>query len=120
MSRILRCRFARLRNRGMVTAELAIGILTATMVAIALSWGVHLLAVQTECSDVAAQIARAEARGDSAAADEARQRAPSGAKVTVDTSGSGVQAKVAVAVAFGNLFAVTVTGDATMPKEPGT
>lgn len=104
----------------MVTAELAIGILTATMLAIGLAWGVHLLAVHTECADVAAQVARAAARGDTAASDQAAQRAPTGAEVTVSKSDTQVHVQVSVTVSLGNIVSVTVTGQATMPKEPGT
>jgi len=104
----------------MVTAELAVSILTATMVAVVMCWGIHLIAVQTECRDIAAQVARAEARGDYAAATEARQRAPLGASINVYRNGDDVEAEVSLEVSFGNLFHITVTGKAVMPKEPGT
>ena len=110
----------RARSRGMVTAELALGILTASMVAIVMCWGIHLIAVQTECADIAAQVARADARGDAAAAADARSRAPAGATVDVALQGTDVAVTVSVPVTFGKLFDVTVTGQATMPKEPGT
>lgn len=107
-------------SRGMVTAELAIGILTATMLTISLAWGIHLIAIQTECADVAAQVARAEARGDAVAAAMARDQAPVGAAIEVDRSGSQVRVSVTIEVSFGHLINVTVSGHATMPKEPGT
>jgi len=104
----------------MVTAELALGILTATMVAVVLCWGINLIVVQTECADVAAQIARAEARADSAAADQARGHAPAGATIEVTRPGGDVHVVVSVKARFGKLIGITVTGTATMPKEPGT
>jgi len=104
----------------MVTAELAIGILSATMVAVALCWGVSLIVVRTECADVAAQIARAEARDDTAAAAQARRQAPAGAAIDVNRAGDQVRVSVHVAHGFGHLLQITVTGSATMPKEPGT
>jgi len=107
----------RLGQRGMVTAELAIGILSATMVAVCLAWAINLLAVHTECADAAAQIARAEARGDAPAATQARGHAPSGATINVDQSGSEVVVTVGVTVAFGHLVSMDVSGSATMPKE---
>ncbi|MCL2782982.1 MAG: hypothetical protein FWD80_03290 [Propionibacteriaceae bacterium] len=107
-------------QRGMVTAELAIGILSATMVAFVLSWGVHLIAVQTVCADVAAQVARAEARGDAAAANEARQHAPDGATLDIAKTGTEVHVTVSVRISLGRLISMPVTGQAAMPKEPGT
>jgi len=104
----------------MVTAELAIGILSATMVAIVLCWGIHLLVVQTECADVAAQAARAQARGDQSMLAEVHRHAPTGASFTVDTTGSEVRVSVSVPESFGHVFKITVTGQAVMPKEPGT
>ena len=115
------CGDRRTRNsRGMVTAELAVSILTATMVAVVMCWGIHLIAIQTECRDIASQVARAEARGDYKAADEARQRAPQGASINVTRDGNDVEAEVSMQVRFGNLFSITVTGKAVMPREPGT
>ncbi|MCL2490333.1 MAG: hypothetical protein FWF36_06390 [Propionibacteriaceae bacterium] len=110
-------RICKLRERGMVTAELAIGILSATMVAVCLSWGINLLAVHTECADVAAQIARAEARGDAPASTLARGHAPTGASISIDQTGSQVVVTVGVPVSFGHIASVGVSGSATMPKE---
>jgi len=107
----------RLGQRGMVTAELAIGILSATMVAICLAWAINLLAVHTECSDAAAQIARAEARGDAPASAQAKGHVPSGAEINIDQTGSQVVVTVDVKVAFGNFVSMDVSGTATMPKE---
>lgn len=104
----------------MVTAELAIGILSATMLAVVLAWGIQLLALQTECADVAAQAARAAARGDQAGLAVAKGHAPNGAQVDVDTTGTQVDVTVSVKAAFGHLFSVPVTRHASMPKEPGT
>ena len=107
-------------QRGMVTAELAIGILSATMLAVCLCWGVSLVVVHTECTDVAAQIARAEARGDAASSTEARGHAPDGATITVEETADQVQVSVSVPTSFGHLVTIIVNGHATMPKEPGT
>jgi len=101
----------------MVTAELAIGILSATMVAVCLAWAINLLVVHTECADAAAQIARAESRGDAPASTQAKGHAPSGADIKVDATGSQVVVTVGVAVSFGHFISVDVSGSATMPKE---
>ena len=106
--------------RGMVTAELAIGILSATMLAVFLCWGVSLVVVHTECADVAVQIARAEARGDAISSAEAKKHAPAAATVTVDKTGDQVRVTVSTPVTYGHFVTITVTGHATMPKEPGT
>ena len=106
--------------RGMVTAELALGILTATMMAVMLAWGIHLIVVQTECSDVAAQVARAEARHDSASASAARERAPAGAAVDLATVDGHVVVEVSLPVSFGRVVSVTIVGRAVMPMEPGS
>lgn len=117
MMRRIRAQAGRMAERGMVTAELAIGILSATMVAVCLAWGINLLVVHTECADAAAQIARAEARGDAPASAQARGHAPGGATINVDESGSQVVVTVGVTVSFGHLVSMDVSGSATMPKE---
>jgi len=109
----------RYRQRGMVTAELAVGILSATMLAIGLCWGVSLIVAHTECADVAAQIARAEARDDATAAAQARQHVPDGATVAVDQVENQLRVRVSVSVSLGHLFSIDVSGTAVMPKEPG-
>ena len=53
----------------MVTAELAVTILTALTLLIMMSWGVYLVVLQLRCTDVAAAVARQIARDDQAAAD---------------------------------------------------
>jgi len=104
----------------MVTLELAVSILSAAMIAVVMCWGIHLIAVQTECSDIAAQVARAEARGDSKASSEARKRAPSDAVINVRTTGNGVvTVQVSVQARFGSVISMKVTGRAVMPVEPG-
>jgi len=104
----------------MVTFELAIGILSAMMVAVVMCWGIHLIAVQTECADIAAQVARAEARGDSKASSQARKRAPTDAVIDVRTTANGaVEVRVTVQAKFGSVLSMKVTGSAVMPKEPG-
>ena len=60
----------------MVTAELAVTILTAFTLLIMMSWGVYLVVLQLRCTDVAAAVARQVARNDKAAADRARAQAP--------------------------------------------
>jgi len=107
-------------SRGMVTAELAIGILSATMLAIFLCWGVSIVVVHTEVTDVAAQIARADARGDKASSAEAKTHAPDGATIEVEKTGDQVRVSVSVPVTYGHFITINVKGHATMPREPGS
>lgn len=107
------------RQRGMVTAELAVGMLAAGMVAVMACWVVGLVVLQTRCADVASQVARQVARGDQQAADEARGRAPSGAKVDVRKGGATVTVVVDVDSSLGRLGPVHLTGRAIADMEPG-
>ena len=83
-------------ERGMVTAELAVTILTAFTLLIMMSWGVYLVVLQLRCTDVAAAVARQVARNDTAAADRARAQAPPGATVRVSRRSSLVTVTVRV------------------------
>lgn len=78
------------RERGMVTAEIALGTLAVIMVAVAIAWLIGGLTQQVRCADVASEVARQEARGDRAAADRARGRAPRGASVETVREGGQV------------------------------
>lgn len=71
-------------NRGMVTAELAVATLAAMALLIMLCWGIYLVVMQVRCIDVAAEVARQAARGDSAAVRRAEQQAPTGATVSIE------------------------------------
>jgi hypothetical protein len=84
------------REQGMVTAEFAV-VLPAVVLVLALSLGALGLALeQIRCVDAAAAGARAAARGDSPAAVTlvANRAAPSGAVVSVGTSGDLVRVSV--------------------------
>ena len=45
-------------HRGMVTFELAIGLLTACLATALLGWGIGLVGLQARCTESAGQIAR--------------------------------------------------------------
>ena len=72
-------------DRGFVTAEAAVVLPVLVVFAMALVWGLLVVAAQIQCVDAARTGARAAARQDPA--DEvvqvAREAAPSGARVTV-------------------------------------
>ena len=88
-------------QRGMVTFELAVGMLTACLMAGMLGWTVSLVALQARCSDAAGQIVRQLARGDQEAAQEAEQHVPDGARVQVVEAGQQITVQVAVDARIG-------------------
>ena len=108
---------SRARSRGMVTIELAIGILSAGIVAVLLCWMIGLVTLHIRCTDAASQVARYAARGDAAGVSAAQQRAPAGAHVEVVQSDAAVTVTVSAQSSLGAIGPVTMTGTATMPKE---
>lgn len=84
------------RDRGMVTAELAVATLAALVIMLLLSWGIYLMVVQVRCIDTAAEVARQAARGDDAAVARARREAPAGAQVRIARSEGLVRVDVSV------------------------
>lgn len=106
-------------QRGMVTAELAIGILTTAILMGLACWVVSLVVLQTHCADTASQVARQLARGDTAAAVEARGRAPRGARTIVQRARGEVTVRVDVDSSWGRVGPVHLRGEATAHLEPG-
>ena len=84
-------------GRGMVTAELAVTILTAFTLLIMMCWGIFLVVIQLRCIDTAAAVARQAARGDQAGVAHAKASAPQGAKVVVQRHPGLVTVTVRVA-----------------------
>lgn len=107
------------RERGMVTAELAVSLLSAALVVATGCWVVGLVVVQEACRSTAAQIARQMARGDEAAAQEARRRGPGRIEVTVDREQGWVKVSVATQRSLGRLGPVRLQGSAAASMEPG-
>ncbi|WP_395572873.1 TadE family type IV pilus minor pilin [Streptomyces sp. BK79] len=72
-------------DRGFVTAETAVVLPVLVVFAMALVWGLLVVAAQIQCVDAARTGARAAARQDSADAvvEVAREAAPRGARVTI-------------------------------------
>jgi hypothetical protein len=83
-------------DRGFVTAESAVVLPVLVMFAMALVWGLLVIAAQIQCVDAARTGARAAARQDPADAVTAvtREAAPSGAEVTVSRTGDQVRVLV--------------------------
>lgn len=108
-----------LAHRGMVTAELAIGLLVAAVVATGAAFVVSLVAVQTRCGDTASAVARQLARGDAQAAEQARAGAPRGARVEVQHTSTAVQVRVEVDESLGHFGPFRLSGSAQAVLEPG-
>ncbi|MHC3471475.1 TadE family type IV pilus minor pilin [Streptomyces sp. 7R007] len=80
-------------DRGFVTAESAVVLPVLVMFAMALVWGLLVVAAQIQCVDAARTGARAAARQDPAdsVVEAAREAAPRGARVTVSREGDQVR-----------------------------
>jgi hypothetical protein len=72
------------KERGMVTAELAVTTLAAFAVLTMMCWGIYLVVTQLRCVDAAAAVARQAARADAAAVAKARTGAPTGATIMIE------------------------------------
>jgi hypothetical protein len=72
------------KERGMVTAELAVTTLAAFAVLTMMCWGIYLVVIQLRCVDAAAAVARQAARADAAAVAKAKAGAPTGATIMIE------------------------------------
>ncbi|MYU25840.1 hypothetical protein GTY84_29575 [Streptomyces sp. SID8352] len=81
---------------GFVTAETAVVLPVLVMFALALVWGLLVMAAQIQCVDAARTGARAAARQDPADAvvEVAREAAPRGARITVHREAGRVRVVV--------------------------
>lgn len=110
---------ARRVPRGMVTAELAVSLLSATVLVCLAAWVVGLVSLQGSCRSSASEIADQLARGDTAVAAKARRNVPQGATVSTSTSAGWVRVRVAAERSMGRVGPITVVGTASAPLEPG-
>jgi hypothetical protein len=81
-------------ERGMVTAELAVASLLVAVVVAVIGWLAAVVGLALRCQDTAWEVARQEARNDTAAAGRARAAAPPGAHVQVARGGGRVEVVV--------------------------
>lgn len=107
------------RDRGMVTVELAVGLLTLAVVTLIGAFAVAAVVVQTRCGDTASAVARQLARGDAAGADRARATAPVGAVVHVTRSSGTVSVTVEATRYLGRLGPLRLSSRAEAALEPG-
>jgi len=110
----------RRRERGSVTAELAVGLPALILVLAAALTAVSAVVTKLQCVDAAREAARAAARGEPGEP-AGRRVAPDGATVTVSIADGTVTARVSTIVhpLGGHLPAITVTADAVAEPEPG-
>jgi hypothetical protein len=104
----------------MVTAELAAALPVLVLLMLAGLSAVRVVDARVRCLDAAREVARALARGDTAAARFGRAEAPPGASVAVARSGDEVRVTVVVHIhPLGpGLPAVTVREKAVAAVEP--
>ena len=105
----------------MVTAELAVATLAATAMMLMLCWGIYLVVMQVRCIDVAAEVARQAARGDTAAVRRAERQAPTGATVSIHRrrSVTTVEVRLSARPFAAWLVAVPLRASAEVEPEPG-
>lgn len=105
--------------RGMVTVELAVGFVTATVLTVTLAAIVLLGVAQAACARASSEVARQVARGDTVAARTAQNQAPTGAHTRVVREPGGVSVRVSAAVRVLGIGSVTVTAENWAAWEPG-
>lgn len=110
------------RERGMVTAEIAVSLTGLVIVMLGLLWVFGVVSAQLRCVDAARDTARALARGESVADAEAEgeRSAPNGADFAVRVGGGTATVRVSVRVqALARLPGVLVHSKAVVSTEPG-
>jgi hypothetical protein len=111
---------ARRADRGMVTVELALALISLTLATVAGLWLVWVVGQQIRCVDTAGEVARQLARGDRPAAERAVADRPAGSRVmTRSDEGDAVVLVRLTARPFGALPAVPLTAEARVALEPG-
>ena len=103
--------------RGMVTVELALGIVTVTALACVLVTVLMLGVTQAALAESSSQIARQIARGDDAAVQAAKQRAPG--PIEIEREASGVRVAVQREAFVFGLGLIPLQAEAFAAWEPG-
>jgi len=106
-----------------VTAEIAVALPALVVLLMAAVAAIAVVTAQLRCVDAAREAARAAARGEPPAAvrDVARRAAPSGAGVTMASTGDRVSVVVSTDVRLlpGRGPSIRVEGNAVAAPEPG-
>lgn len=103
----------------MVTAEIAVGVLTVVLVASVLSVVVASLSLRSQCQAAASEIARHAARGDAAAVAAVRAELPAQFSVEHSRDGSVITVTVRAPVQVGTLTWYEVSSTVHTRSEPG-
>ena len=106
-------------ERGMVTVELAVGLITVALLTVVLASVVLLGITQASAARASTEIARQLARGDQQAADRAREATPDGSRIDVERSREGVSVSVVAPVRIIHMGSFTLTAEAFAVWEPG-
>ncbi len=103
----------------MVTVELAVGFVTATLLTATLAAVLLLGVAQAGCARSSTEMARQLTRGDAAAVAVAQSEAPEGAEFRVDRKQNGVAVRVSAPVSILGVGVVVVTAERWAAWEPG-
>lgn len=109
----------RMRRRGMVTAEVAVGMVALVMLVAMLAGLSATVQLHARCLASANEIARFEVRHDSASADRAAADVPRGAEVSRSRQGAVVVVVVRAPVRLAALPAFWVEARVETIVEPG-
>lgn len=107
-------------DRGMVTVELALAMISLTLATVAGLWLVWVLGQQLRCVDTAGEVARQIARGDRAGAERAAAGRPAGSNITTRRESGDAVVEVRLdARPFASLPTVPLRAQARVALEPG-
>ncbi|MCW3156481.1 hypothetical protein [Micropruina sonneratiae] len=106
-------------ERGMVSVEVAFGVLFSAVVAIGLCYLIAIVVQLGQLQAVAGEVARQRARGDVAAAERVVADAPAGTRVRVSDSGDDLVVDVELAARpwAGVIPALPLTARAVVARE---
>ena len=112
-------RRARRGQRGMVTVEFAIGLITIAMLVSTLV-GIVLLGVsQSGIQTVSSDLAKHLARGDDAMAEKTKEKAPDRSRIEIERAEAGVRVTTRLDVPILNFGSIALVATAWAHWEPG-
>ncbi len=103
----------------MVTVELAVGMVTATLLTTTLAGVVLLGVAQSACARTSSEIARQLSRGDASAARTAEEEGPQGSTSRVEGGPDGVDVRVETPVEILGVGPFVVSARSWAAWEPG-
>jgi Flp pilus assembly protein TadG len=107
-------------DRGAVTVEAAIGLMSFVLVLGLAVSGLAAVMDQLRCMDAAREAARLVARGEAEQAQAAADRiAPEDAAIAIDVHGEHIQVDVSAAPFGGLLLGIRIRAQAFAVREPG-